>query len=308
MSTENFEHTFEVATPARLKVSNVRGHVDIGPGGDGIISVTAVKHKGSINDNTEIIIQQLDDGTVVAEAKYENSISNWFGLNKPCKVDFTIQVPKDCAVKANCVSCDAVIQGLTGDLDVNNVSGDLAVNDLSGEFTFSSVSGDIAAHNLAGPLNLNTVSGDVQIKESQIPTMIGKTVSGDLSVQTPLGEGPYEFKSVSGNLKLLPSEDQGCVVKIKSVSGRIRTSMPVTTRQGNRSNEQITILDGGPEVYVKSVSGGVHIGAKSEIAETTDVEVKQSEPTKLVKSQMQILEEIDSGELSVDEAIQQLNL
>jgi len=308
MSTENFDHTFEVATPARLRVSNVRGLVDIRPGEEGIISVTAVKHKGTINGNTEIIIEQLDDGTVVAEAKYENSISNWFGLNKPCKVDFTIRVPKDCSVKANCVSCDAVIQGLTGDINVNNVSGDLAVNDLSGELTFSNVSGDIVAHNLTGPINLNTVSGGVQIQESQIPALIGKTVSGDLSIQTPLGDGPYEFNTVSGELKLLPPEDQGCVVKIKSVSGSIRTSMPVTARQGSRSNKQITILDGGPEVHVKSVSGGVRIGTKAEAAETPDVKVKPAEPVKPAKTQMQILEEIDSGELSVEEAIQELNL
>jgi len=308
MSTENFEHTFEVAAPAYLKVSNVRGSVDVRPGEDGIISVTAVKHQGSISNSQTIInIEQQDDGTVIAEAKHENSIANWFGLNKPCKVDFTIQVPKNCSVKANCVSCNAVIQGLEGDIDVNNVSGDMKLSDLSGEFTSSNVSGDITAHNLSGPLNLNTVSGDVQIQESQIPTMIGKTVSGSLSVQTPLGEGPYEFKTVSGDLKLLPPEDQGCIVKIRSISGNIRTSMPVTASEGHRSNKQITILDGGPEVNVKSVSGNVRIGAKAEVVEKADVEVKPIKSEKPAKSQLQILEEIDSGELSVEEAIKQLN-
>ena len=47
MSTEIFEHTFEVKVPARLRVSNVRGHVDVQPGEEGIISVTAAKHQGS---------------------------------------------------------------------------------------------------------------------------------------------------------------------------------------------------------------------------------------------------------------------
>jgi DUF4097 and DUF4098 domain-containing protein YvlB len=308
MSTENFEHTFEVASPARLRVSNVRGHVDICPGDDGVILVTAVKHKDSMNGKTEIIIEQQDDGTVLAEAKYENSITNWFGVNKPCKVDFTIRVPRQCSVKANCVSCDAVIQGLEGDLDVNNVSGDLELTDLSGEFTFSNVSGDITAHNLTGALNLNTVSGDIRIQESQIPIMVGKTVSGDLSVQTPLGEGPYEFKTVSGDLKLLPPKDQGCIVNIKSISGGICSSMPVTARQGHGSHKQITILDGGPEVNVKSVSGGVRVGKKAEVVAEPDTVVQPAEPAQPMKTQMQILEEIDSGDLSVEEALKELNL
>ena len=47
MSTATFEHTFEVEAPARLKVSNIRGHVDVQPGEDGIIRITVVKHKSS---------------------------------------------------------------------------------------------------------------------------------------------------------------------------------------------------------------------------------------------------------------------
>ena len=77
MSTEVIEHTFEVEAPAHLRISNVRGHVDIQPGDEGTIRVTALKHSGSGNNgNTQIIVKQESDGLVVAEAKYENNISN----------------------------------------------------------------------------------------------------------------------------------------------------------------------------------------------------------------------------------------
>ena len=308
MSTETIERIFEVQAPAQLKVSNARGSVDIRPGDDGVISVTAVKHKSTSSlGRTQIIIEQQEDGRVVAEAKYENSITGWLGLNKPCRVDFTIRVPKNCSVKANCVSSEAVIEGLEGTIDVNGVSGDLQLRDLSGDFNFSNVSGKLIAENISGPLVMNTVSGKAHIRASQLPSISGKTVSGDVSVETQLTDGPYEFKSVSGKLELLPPEDQGCVVNIKSVSGDIRTSWPVTDRHGHGSNKQITILGGGPEVNVKSVSGIVRIGAKGAAVEEPVVAPKPEKPVQVAKSQMQILEELERGELSVEDALKQMN-
>ncbi|MFN2151528.1 MAG: DUF4097 family beta strand repeat-containing protein [Anaerolineales bacterium] len=308
MSTETIERKFEVQAPAQLKVSNVRGSIDVRPGEEGVISVSAVKHKnaGSLGQ-TQIIIEQDDDGRVIAEAKYENSIIGLFGLNKPCRVDFTIRVPKNCSVKANCVSSEAVIEGLEGTIDINGVSGDLQLRDLRGEFNFSNVSGKLIAEKISGPLVMNTVSGKAQIVESQLPSVSAKTVSGDVSIETPLTEGPYEFKTVSGKLLLLPPENQGCVVNIKSVSGDIRTSRAITSSQGHGSNKQITILEGGPEVNVKSVSGIVRIGAKTEESMEPVVDSEPEKPVHHAKSQMQILEEIERGELSVDEALKQMN-
>ena len=47
MSQETIEQTFEVPTPAQLKLENVRGSVVIQPGEDDQIQVTAVKHFAS---------------------------------------------------------------------------------------------------------------------------------------------------------------------------------------------------------------------------------------------------------------------
>jgi hypothetical protein len=320
MSTETFEQTFKVTDPAQLKVSNVRGSIDIQPGEEGVILVSAIKHPG--NGKTQITIEQQDDGRVVAEAKYENSVSSWFGLNKPSKVDFTIRVPKACSVKVNCVSSSAAIDGLDGEIDVNGVSGDLKLSNLSGNFIFSSVSGRLTAKNLAGPLDMNNVSGKVEIVESQIPSMVGKTVSGRVHVETPLTEGPYEFKTVSGNLSVITPDDTACTVHMKSVSGKAKVNLPVTSKSGvSRSKQVIEVAGGGPEVIVKSVSGVLKIGSpnfvKPEIVEPEDrvlhPEPRAEHPKAVVqparpKTQMQILEEIDRGELSVDEALEKLNL
>ncbi len=318
MSTETFEHRFEVESPARLKVGNVRGLVDIRVGEESLITVTALKHKGSgSNRGIQINIEQQSDGLVIAEAKHENSMENWFGLNKPCKVDFTIRVPKNCSIKASSVSSQILIDGLEGDIDVQGVSGALDLSNLQGKFDFNNVSGKITAENLVGPLQMNNVSGKVQVSSSQILSIVGKTVSGNVVIETPLVEGPYDFKSVSGNTSIITPEDAACTIRINSVSGKAKVNLPVTSKSGVRNKQVIEVAGGGPEVNVKSVSGVLKIGSPNFVkTESPQIEV-EAPPIKAVvqsvqpapqpKTQMQILQEIEDGKLSVEDALQQMN-
>ena len=93
MSTETFEHTFEVEAPARLKVSNVRGHVDVTPGEDGVIRIEVITHPEDGNpDETRIELNQDADGCVRAKVSMPET---YFGIGrrKPMRVDFRIQAP-----------------------------------------------------------------------------------------------------------------------------------------------------------------------------------------------------------------------
>jgi DUF4097 and DUF4098 domain-containing protein YvlB len=325
MSTETIEQVFEVQSPVHLKVSNIRGHIDIQPGEDNVIKVLVEKHNNSgSGGKTQIDIHQESDGTVVAETKHENSIINWFGMIKPCRVDFTIQVPKVCSVIVNCVSSTATIEGLEGLIKVHGVSGNIQLRDLKGEFIFSSVSGKIIADNLDGPLDMNNVSGKVKISQSHIPAMTGKTVSGSAIIETPIAEGPYELNSVSGNMSVITPEDTACTVFMKSVSGKAKINLPVTNRQGARNKQVIEVAGGGPEIRMKSVSGVLKLGSPSYAKSTSEpieenpgskisiddeliVEDQLVDPMQSPKSQLQILQEIENGEISVDEALKQLN-
>jgi hypothetical protein len=256
MSQETFEQTFAVEEPARLKISNVRGNIDVQAGNDGVITVQAVKYSNTGNaDLTEIQIDQEDDGRVVVASKYEHSINGWLNLNRPCKVEFTVRVPKQCSVKSRCVSSKASIRGLEGEFDFNTVSGALELKDLVGPIKFASVSGAVEAEGLSGELEMGNVSGSIKIRKSQVPSVVGKTVSGHVTLATPLGDGPYELKTVSGHFKLITSDDAGCTVRMKSVSGRARSSLPITSREKVGPDKTIVIQNGGPEINIKSVSG-----------------------------------------------------
>jgi hypothetical protein len=306
MSQETIEQRFEVGSPAKLKLSNIRGSIDIRAGEDKIIAVTAVKYlKTGNTDQTEIKIEQADDGLVSVKTDYQNSGSNWFGVNKPCKVDYTVQVPKNCDVTAKGVSCEVSVRGLTGAIDISSVSGELTLAELSGFLKISAVSGSISAEKLTGELEANAVSGKLRIMDSQLSKASIKTVSGSMVIQTPLSEGPYHFKGVSGSATLIVPADTACSANFRSVSGRMRTSMPVTKDQRYGSRGSMEIQGGGPEVSYNCVSGAFKIvtAENQEITEHKAPVESESSP----KNQMDVLQKIERGEISVEDALKELN-
>ncbi len=306
MSQETIERSFEVGSPARFKLGNIRGHIDVMAGKDGVIDITAVKHlKSGDENNTEIKIKQEDDGQVIVKTEYANSVGNLFGLRKPIKVDYTVRLPKDCELKVRGVSCPINVQGLNGAFDINSVNGELTLKDLSGHLKIGVVSGSIHGQRLTGEVDCNNVSGSVHLMKSNLPAATIKTVSGNIVVETPLADGPYMFKGVSGNVSLIVPQDTSCVAETTSVSGSLRTSLPITKDRRYRSRGLVEIQGGGPEVTYKSVSGSLKIvtSENEKIIETIATEKATHHP----KDQMAILQKIERGEITVAEALEELN-
>jgi DUF4097 and DUF4098 domain-containing protein YvlB len=306
MSQETIQQTYNVISPARLQVSNIRGSVDIQPGDEASISITAVKHTNSGNaDLTEIELSQEEDGKVTAKAIYKNG-SSWMGLNKPCKVDFLVRTPRTCSVKMSGVSCNASVQGLDGDFSLSNVSGAVNLQKLAGPINLKNVSGKVVAEELNGALEMDTVSGKVRIMNSNIPSASGTTVSGSVVLETPLTVGPYRFKTVSGRVSLITPEDTGCNVHLRSLSGKANVSLPITKQTGSRSRRQLQIQDGGPDVHLKSVSGNLRIVTAENQKTNAEFESQPVEEAAPGESQMDILEQINRGDLSVEDALNKL--
>lgn len=306
MSQETIERSFEVGSPARLNLSNIRGKIDLQLGDEGIIAIIAVKHLNSGDENdTQVQIDQGEDGQVIIKTEFINSIGNWFGLRKPCKVDYTIRLPKECELKVSGVSSPISVKGLAGTIDLHSVSGGLTLKDLSGNLKISVVSGSIQGEEIAGEVDCNSVSGSVRLLRSDMPVATLKTVSGNMVIETPLANGPYIFKGVSGNVSLIVPQDTSCTAETKSVSGRLRTSLPVTKDERLGSRGLIEIQGGGTEVSYKSVSGSLRIVTSENEKITEPTFTRKATPRS--KDQMSILQKIERGEISVDEALEELN-
>jgi DUF4097 and DUF4098 domain-containing protein YvlB len=161
--------------------------------------------------------------------------------------------------------------------------------------TIDSVSGDISGEGLSGPSHLKSVSGDIILRNSNLISANVNTVSGDVSLQTGLGKGPYKFNSVSGDIRLLVPSTCSCKVEMHSVSGDFSTNLPVNQSNHTRGNHSARVGTGGVDVLLNSVSGDLMLECDGEIPQPAE------------KNSLQILSKVESGELTVEEALAQLN-
>jgi hypothetical protein len=301
MSQETIERTFEVAQPARVKVSNICGSVDIQPGADGVVKITAVKHLDSGDaDRTRIEIEQAPDGRVTVKTHFDHDHGlEWLRGSRPCKVAYTLLVPVTSHLQTKTVSGTANVRGLQGEVEVKSVSGDVELADLTGKVELEVVSGDASLARIKGELNAEAVSGRVDIRESDCSSVKASTVSGNIKLETPLGSGPYDFRSVSGAVHLTVPGETGCHVRMSSISGRIHTTMPVTALSSNHGHQTAEVQGGGVGISVNTVSGGFSLEHTGE--------VKPVKPQKTPADRKAVLEKIASGQITVEDALAELS-
>ncbi|MGE5222967.1 MAG: DUF4097 family beta strand repeat-containing protein [Omnitrophica WOR_2 bacterium] len=303
MSLETIERKFNVPSPARLSLGNIRGSIQVLPGAAGEISISAVKDTASgDSERTEIRIEQAQDGSVKVETRSAEGVLNLFRL-RPCKVEYTARVPQDCRLHLSGVSCTISVQELQGEFHINTVSGSVEARELFGPVKVNTVSGGFSADQIAGSLEFDAVSGGVTLLNSRLGSVKGKTVSGGIRIETPLAEGPYNFNSVSGELTLVVPDGTSCTAELTSLSGQIHTgNLPVTSRIKSNGKRLVEIRGGGPQVHLNSVSGGIHITTSGNISSESAPEPPAAEEQAPSHVQ-EILDQIERGEISVDEGI-----
>jgi hypothetical protein len=303
MSIKTIEETFSCPESPHLSLSNIRGSVNIQPGEPDEISVIAHKHINTGDEeNTHIELSQTNDGRVKVRTRYNHKGWRFFRKWVPCKVDYVIQVPQECTLKIRGVSNSTSIEGIMGIHDITSVSGELELLSLGGEVKIKTVSGDVHGKKISGPVRLDSVSGDIKLRDSDIPSLTGKTVSGDLYIESPLGDGPYDFNSVSGDIKLFLSSVRGATVTSSSLSGDIRSSLTATQSQHSRKDHSLEIEGGGVEIQHSSVSGDIILLGENNVTPPAEQEIlTEEEPA---PSRGEILDRINRGELSVDQAVE----
>jgi len=316
MSQEISESEFRVGVPARLLISNIRGSVVVHSTSilrdgadedlaieDGIIKVRAVKHleSGSAG-HTNIEMYQEENGRVVVKTRFQEGdwLSWFFSGRKPCKVDYVIQVPETCNLKVKCVSSSVQVEGLKGDVSIKTVSGKLTLRQIQGRIESASVSGRIDGEVLIGTVSLDTVSGNIQLRECDLESIEAKSISANLVIQTPLSHGPYHFKSVSGNVRLMVPPETGCEVSLKHISGRFECDLPVSRRSVSSGVLSAQVQSGGPQVNFRTTSGKLRLSLAERIQPTT----VQSKP--VAENNYQVLEQIANGDISAEEGLNKL--
>lgn len=304
-----YQQTYQVSSPAKLYVENIRGSVFVRAGEAQEIAIQAVMDlKSGQVDSTRVELSQDALGSVRAITRVDADRGLFGSGINPCKVSYTITAPPACDVEISAISSSIVVEGLQGSFNLKQVSGSVALTDLAGTFDIDSVSGSVTGLRLNGKFaRLKTVSGDVHLGDSQVVDLMAHTVSGDLTVESPLVDGPYMLETVSGDARLVVPPETHCEVSSRSFSGETYIGLSSTYLQHSGRSRRIIVQDGGPQVSFRSMSGSLSILTAEQIEHPAprQPEIAAAPPDE--PDRMQILDRIGRGELSVDEGIRLLS-
>ncbi len=258
--------------------------------------------------------------------------------------DYNIKVPHNCDLTLRTSSGDISVSDVSGTHYLQSTSGNIRLRRSSGNALLSSSSGDVWVSDLSGNLALRTVSGDITTRNLDLKELSVGTTSGDLSLDlVRLPGNPLELRTVSGDFTLYIPADARVSLEFSTISGDIDCGFPrsqVNYTARGRRGVNLSINGGGPTIRVHTVSGDISVLPRrrtheeapptSSYAGTADLRQAASAPepepertapqeadiagtapqqgyTSRQQKELEILQAVQRGELSAQEAMRRLS-
>jgi hypothetical protein len=167
-----------------------------------------------------------------------------------CDEDLIIYLPRGADLNVEKVSGDAILQAVSGPVNLGPVAGDLTVNDL-GPLGLEVISGDASLRNV-GTLNAGTITGDFTLRGGHGICAVEK-VGGDCSIRDV--DGMLTIDQVGSDL-FVRNVHGGVTVKAGADAALYLSPQPGQTYEVTAGDDLILRLV--PEANVK-----LHLNAKS---------------------------------------------
>ncbi len=228
--TEEFHHTYPLATGGRVQLENINGAVHITAWDRDEVKVDAVKYAHSqerLND-AKIEVDAAKDGVSIrTEYSEHNQTFNRWGEDNPASVEYTIVVPRSARLDK--------IELINGALDITGVVGEVHASCINGRLT---------AHSLGGRSNLSTINGTLDARFDR------------------LAESPVELESVNGSVDLTVPSDAKAVLEASTVHGGISNDfgLRVHNHQWVGHDMHGELAGGGTRIKLSNVNGSIHVG------------------------------------------------
>lgn len=259
-------------------------------------------------------------------------ISRLFG-GSHAELTVEAEVPAAARFQLTSVSADTQSSGLHGEQKYRTVSGDLQLRDIGGSVRIDAVSGDAKLRTDA-PIAVQAqgVSGDLSITAPILRSLRATTVSGDVELEGELDpRGDFRVETVSGDLVvgLIGSAS----FEVHGISTDVRSELDHRL-EGQVDRRRLVIGRGAPRVAFNSMSGDINVRRPRRITpvERATAPEPGAAPGPAASSaagtapgiapgpgavsgrgaspepaaQLEILQALERGEISVDEATRRL--
>lgn len=245
----SFKETFNLSTPATLKVSLSDGFIKVYPSETDKTEVYFIVKKGNsfqkiskeeLDEHVSLIINIYPDDLEIT-IKHRNN-NNWRGWENSYNVSCEIYTPVETSCNLRSSDGDIFIKGLTANQKCITSDGDVVAAKINGDVTCTTSDGDVHIYNVTGNTSLATSDGDVKAENVEGDTKF-VTSDGDVNLMNITGtinartsDGDISFTDCSGQVVAQTSDGdiEGSLFKVKN-------KLSVITSDGDID---ITIPDG----------------------------------------------------------------
>jgi len=284
------KRSFNVNSGGKLYVSTDKGSIKIKTHSSETVDIEVfLKAKTNddefaqkLFDNFKIKYDQSNsDVKVIGEFKGGSSwLRNLFGGSKSNKlnVKFEITVPEQYNVDLNTSGGGISVDDLNGFVDAKTSGGGLTFGNITGNIdgktsgggiTIGKCDGDIDVHTSGGGIKINKCKGSVEAKTSgggitvyEVYGIINASTSGG-SVFASILEQPKKDCSLTtsgGGITVKLASNISVNLDARTSGGSVSTDFPITVKgKMERSKLNGKINGGGPDLYLRSSGGSIHI-------------------------------------------------
>ncbi|HWP85883.1 MAG TPA: hypothetical protein VNN17_11870, partial [Terriglobia bacterium] len=145
---------------------------------------------------------------------------------KDARMDFTVRVPRQAAVRIDSERGQVVVKNLEGSLAIEGVSTAVSVSQARGQITIRTVDGPIQIHSATGSINADSISGDLRFVQVNGPELVANTNSGTIRYEGDFGEGgTYVLNNYSSPIDILATAKASFRLTARAVMGAIQNSL-----------------------------------------------------------------------------------
>ncbi len=245
----SFKESYNLTTPATLKVSVSDGFINVFPSETDKTEVYFIVKKGNslqkiskeeLDEFVSLIINIYPDNLEVT-IKHRNN-NNWKGWENSYNVSCEIYTPVETSCDLRSSDGNILIKGLNADQRCITSDGDVFAAKINGNISCTTSDGDVEIYDVTGNTNLETSDGDVKAEnvegETKFVTSDGDVnllnITGTINART--SDGDISFTDCSGSVSAQTSDGdiEGNLLKLKN-------KLSVLTSDGNID---VTIPDG----------------------------------------------------------------
>jgi DUF4097 and DUF4098 domain-containing protein YvlB len=223
--TEEFHHTYPLASNGRIELQNVNGAVHITAWDQNQVKVDAVKRAPDQERLKDIEIRvdaQNDSMSIETRYREENGSREH---NNPGSVEYTLTVPRNARLD-----------------EIKLINGALEVAGVKGEVRASCINGRLSARELGGEAKLATINGELEAKFEQAVARV-------------------ELSSVNGSIDLTLPSDAKASIEANTIHGAIDNNFGLHTNDHRWVGHDLRgeLGGGGAEIKLHNVNGAIDI-------------------------------------------------